>query len=347
MVIAHRGASGYRPEHTLAAYDLAILQGADYVEPDLVITRDGVLVARHENALAVIDDDGNVREATTNVHALPQFAHRRTTKVVDGTRITGWFVEDFTAGELKTLRARERIPRLRPGNAAYDDRFGIPTLREIVDLARRRSRELGRTIGVYPELKHPGYFEGIGLPMEDALLATLHASYGNTATAPVFIQSFEASVLERLRPRTQLPLVQLIAPDGRPPDFIVSGDRRTYADLATPTGLSGIATYANGVGVHKSLIIPRRPDGTLGTPTRLVQDAHAVGLVVHAWTFRAENHFLPVEYRRGADPAAAGDAEGELCAHLRAGIDGFFTNHPDRGVAIIGCRCSHETRVLD
>lgn len=334
IVIAHRGASGERPEHTLAAYDLAIAQGAHYIEPDLVVTQDGVLVARHENALAIVDSaTGVLIEATTNIHELPQFADRKSTRRIDGVSVTGWFTEDLTLAELKTLRARERIPAVRPGNAAYDDRFDIPTLQEVIDLTMRRSRELGRPIGLYPETKHPTYFAGIGLPMEARLVQTLHAAYGNTAEAPVFIQSFEVAHLKALRAMTNLRIVQLLAPGGRPYDFVVKADPRTYADLATPAGLAGIATYADGIGVHKTLILPRNADGSLGPATSLIAEAHAAGLVVHGWTFRAENAFLPSDCRSGTDPAARGDLAGELAAHLQAGMDGFFTDHPAIGAA--------------
>lgn len=333
IVIAHRGASGYRPEHTLAAYALAIEQGADFIEPDLVMTRDGMLVARHENALAEVDPaTGTILEATTDVHTRAEFAARRTTKTIDGKAISGWFAEDFTLAELRTLRARERIPRLRPANRTHDDRYPIPTLQEIIDLAKARSRVLGRTIGVYPETKHPSYFRTIGLPLEDALVAVLAANDWNRADAPVFIQSFEVANLRYLRTITPVRLVQLLSASGKPYDFTLSGDARTYADLATVQGLREIARYAHGVGPHKELVIPRRQDGSLGTPTRFVADAHAAGLVVHPWTFRTENAFVPREFQRGFRRAGRGDGVGELRAYLRTGIDGFFTDHPDVGV---------------
>jgi glycerophosphoryl diester phosphodiesterase len=336
IVIAHRGASGYLPEHTLAAYDAAIDMGADFIEPDLVMTRDGVLIARHENALAVVDEaSGAVIEATTNVHALAQFAERRTTRVIDGKRITGWFAEDFTLAEIRTLRARERIPRERPRNAEHDDRYPIPTLQEIIELAKRRGADLGRTIGIYPETKHPSYHASIGLPLEPALLAVLSTSGWNDRQAPVLIQSFETGNLRALRRLTSVRLIQLLDAHGRPWDLEASGDPRTYADLATAQGLREIAGYADGVGPHKSLVIGRTLAGRSGRPTGFVRDAHAAGLLVHAWTFRAENAFLPVELRRGEDRAGHGDARGEITAFLRAGIDGFFTDQADIGVAAV------------
>jgi glycerophosphoryl diester phosphodiesterase len=336
IVIAHRGASGYRPEHTLAAYALAIDMGADFVEPDLVMTRDGILIARHENALAVVDDrTGTITEATTNVHALPQFAARRSTKVIDGKRISGWFAEDFTLAEIGTLRARERIPRQRPGNVAHDDRHPIPTLQEIIDLAKTKSAALGRTIGIYPETKHPSYHASIGLPMEDALVRVLAANGWNHAQAPVYLQSFETANLRYLRTITPVKLVQLLGASGRPWDLEARGDARRYADLATAPGLREIATYAHGVGPDKTLIIARRRDGTLAPPTRFVADAHAAGLSVHPWTFRRENAFLPGAYRRGSDPASLGDGEAEIVRFLEAGIDGFFTDQADVGVASV------------
>ncbi len=340
LLIAHRGASGHLPEHTLAAYFVAIENGADFVEPDLVMTRDGVLVARHENAIAVFDrETGRLVEATTDVAERPGFAGRRTTKRIDGADITGWFTEDFTLAELKTLRARERLPQLRPGNARFDGMFEVPTLDEVLQLvaaangrraaaAKVRSQRPPPPIGVYPETKHPSYFAGIGLGMEAPLVATLRRHGYRGPRAPVFIQSFEVGNLRRLARLTRLPLVQLMDAEGRPYDFAVSGDPRTYADLATSAGLRDVARYASAIGVSKNMLIPRTADGLLGVPSSLVKDAHAAGLAVHAWTFRAENRFLPADFRRGDDPAAIGDMAGELRRYLELGIDGFFTDHP-------------------
>jgi glycerophosphoryl diester phosphodiesterase len=332
IVIGHRGASGYVPEHTLTSYFIAIQDGADYVEPDLVMTKDGVLVARHENEIG----------GTTNVADHPEFASRRTTKVIDGHSITGWFTEDFTLAELKTLRARERIPDIRPSNTRFDGQFQIPTLEEILSLVRgveeqrdTLARQLGqpapRHIGVYPETKHPTYFAGIGLAMEEPLVRTLERYGYKGRDGLAFIQSFEVGNLKALSKLTQLPLVQLIEDSGAPYDFVVKKDPRTYADLITPAGLAEIATYAQAIGPSKLLIIPRRDNSSLGEPTALVANAHAHHLLVHPWTFRAENHFLPTPFRSGLPPSAFGDLQGELEAYLKTGIDGFFTDQADLG----------------
>jgi glycerophosphoryl diester phosphodiesterase len=345
LVIGHRGASGYVPEHTLAAYWLAIEQGADYVEPDLVITKDGVLVARHENAIAIVNADGSVREATTDVMDRPEFASRKTTKVIDGVTVTGWFTEDFTLAELKTLRARERLPALRSANTRFDGMFEVPTLDEVLALvaqANERRREQApraqggkpqrwQPVGVYPETKHPSYFQGIGLPLEEPLVRALHKHGYRERNAAVFIQSFETANLRKLNRLTRLPLVQLISASGRPWDFTASGDPRTYADLAKPAGLAEIASYADGVGANTNVMIPLTAAGTLGTPTSFVADAHAAGLVVHGWTFRAENNFLPNEFDVGTEPAALGQMAGQVKAFLKLGMDGFFTDHPFLG----------------
>ncbi len=308
IVIAHRGASGLRPEHTLGAYDLAIDQGADFIEPDLVPTKDDVLVARHENAIA----------DTTDVADHPEFASRRTTKTIDGHSLTGWFVEDFTLAELKTLRAKERLPKLRPANTAYDGRFEIPTLAEIIALAKRRSAETGRTIGIYPETKHPTYFAGIGHPTDVKLVAELREAGWDSAAAPVFIQSFEVKNLQRLHTITKIRLIQLIDGEGGPAD----GAQPSYAAMITPAGLKAVAAYAYGIGPNKAMLWA----GT--TPSPLVANAHAAGLRVHPWTYRAENMFEPDRFRRGADPAAHGDIAAEIDAGLAQGIDGFFTDFP-------------------
>jgi glycerophosphoryl diester phosphodiesterase len=324
IVIGHRGASGYVPEHTLAGYFIAIQMGADYVEPDLVSTRDGVLVARHENDIS----------GTTDVAAHPEFAARRTTKTIDGVSITGWFTEDFTLAELKTLRAKERIPQLRPGNARFDGKFEVPTLEEVLALVQavNSHRRHDRPVGVYPETKHPTYFTGIGLAMEERLVKTLHRHGYRGRKAPVFIQSFEVGNLKRMARMTDLPLVQLLDASGRPFDFTLAGDPRTYADLAKPAGLAEIARYAGGVGVNKNLMIARTSQGFLGAATTLVKDAHAQGLIVHGWTFRAENSFLPKDFQSSSDPLALGDLEGEIKGFLELGMDGFFTDQADIGV---------------
>ena len=322
LVIGHRGASGYRPEHTLASYRLAIEMGADYIEPDLVSTKDHVLVARHENDIT----------GTTDVADHPEFAGRETTKTIDGVAHTGWFTEDFTLAELRTLRAKERIPELRPDNTVFNGLYQVPTFQEVIDLAKRAG------VGIYPETKHPTYFDSIGLSLEEPLLAALRANGLDRRGAKVFIQSFETANLRELRARTRLPLVQLIDATGRPYDFVVSGDPRTYADLVTPAGLAEIATYADGIGPNKDLIIPRDSAGNLLEPTSLVRDAHREGLVVHPWTFRRENNFLPLDFRQG-NPAgpeflrAPGGLPAELRLFFRLGVDGVFSDNPDVAVA--------------
>jgi glycerophosphoryl diester phosphodiesterase len=315
IVIGHRGASGYRPEHTLAAYELAIDQGADYIEPDLVSTADGVLVARHENNLA----------GTTDVDLHPEFAAYHTTKTIDGASAQGWFTEDFTLAELKTLRAVERLPDLRPGNAAYDGQFEIPTFDEILDLVAAKELEQGRGIGIYPETKHPTYFDSIGLSLEEPLLASLAAHGRSGPDSLVFIQSFETANLKELALATELPLVQLLG-GGKPYDFVVAGDPRTYADLRTPAGLAEIATYAAGIGPEKGMVVMRANLVIVG-PSSLVADAHAAGLLVHPYTFRAESVFHALDFPN--DPVA------EIALYLGFGIDGFFTDNPDVGVAAV------------
>jgi len=318
ILIAHRGASGERPEHTLAAYELAIDQGADFVEPDLVPTKDGKLVARHENEIS----------ETTDVASRPEFASRKTTKTIDGATVTGWFTEDFTLAELKTLRARERLPQLRP--TAHDGRYEVPTLEEVIALVKRKERATGRRIGLYPETKHPGYFASIGLSFDGPLLAALHGAGYRRSADPVFIQSFEIDNLRRLARQTDLRLVQLIGSlSSGPADRSGIG----YAAMITPDGLKAIAAYADGIGPEKSAVIPRDAEGRLTRPTTLVADAHRAGLVVHPYTFRAENYFLPADFRRGSDPRAHGDLVGEICAFLRAGVDGVFSDFTPPAVA--------------
>lgn len=314
VVIAHRGASGYRPEHTLAAYRMAIRQGADYIEPDLVSTRDGVLVARHENEIS----------QTTDVALRPQFADRRTTKVVDGRELTGWFTEDFTLAELRSLRAVERLPHLRPENTHYDRAFRIPTFAEILDLAQRESRRRGVVVGVYPETKHPSYFAALGLGLERPLLAELRSRHLDRPNSPVLVQSFETANLRWLARTSRVPLVQLVDATGAPNDLVAVGDDRPYADLVTPAGLRTVASYAAAIGVAKHLVLPRDGGGAVGAPSTLVADARAAGLAVHVWTLRAEADFRP----------AGLDAHAEVAAFLDAGVDGIFTDHPDIAVEV-------------
>ena len=327
LVIGHRGASGYRPEHTLASYELAARMGADYVEPDLVSTSDGILVARHENEIS----------ATTDVSAHPEFADRKQTKTIDGAALTGWFTEDFTLAELKTLRAKERLPAVRQRNTIYDGRFEVPTLQEVIDLVRRLSRELGRPIGIYPETKHPTYFRSIGLALEEPLVSTLRRNGLAGRRAKVFVQSFETSNLKALNRQIDVPLVQLYGGRSQQPfDLVGSGDARTYGDLATPAGLAAVAQYADGAGPSKDYIVPRDAAGASLPATSFVADAHAAGLVVHPYTFRNENQFLPAELRSGSDPDAYGNAIAEDQMFFKLGVDAIFTDNPDTAVLARG-----------
>jgi glycerophosphoryl diester phosphodiesterase len=324
LVIGHRGASGYRPEHTLASYELAARMGADFIEPDLVSTRDHVLVARHENEIS----------GTTDVASRPEFAGRKATKVVDGTTLTGWFTEDFTLTELKTLRARERLPLVRQESTIYDGRFEIPTLAEVLALREQLSKELHRQVGVYPEAKHPTYFRSIGLDLETPLVQQVRGAGLDRVGAPIFIQSFELTSLQSLRQRfgVKAPLVFLTSPSGAPYDLASSGDPRTYAQLTTVAGLRSLSGIVDGIGPDKRQVIPRSVNGMLGRPTTLVADAHQAGLKVHAYTFRAENTFLPLDFRVGTDPAAYGRAIDEQVRYLQTGIDGLFTDQADIGL---------------
>jgi glycerophosphoryl diester phosphodiesterase len=312
IVIAHRGASGYRPEHTLAAYELAIEMGADFIEPDLVSTRDGFLIARHENEIS----------ETTDVAGRPEFAARKATKRIDGHEVTGWFTEDFTFAEIKTLRAKERLPFR---DSSFNGRFEVPSFTEVLALARRKSAETGRMIGVYPETKHPTYFRALGLPLEPPLLLALHEAGYRGRTAPIYLQSFEVENLRELRKATDLPIIQLLDSQGQPWDFAVAGDPRTYQDLAAPAGLAGIADYADGIGPYKRMIVPAGPDGRLLSPTSLVADAHRAGLLVHPWTFRSDAIFLASDY--------AGDPDREYDQFFDLGVDGLFSDFPDAAVA--------------
>ena len=323
LVIGHRGASGYRPEHTLASYELAARMGADYIEPDVVSTSDGVLVARHENEIS----------GTTDVADRPEFADRRTTKLIDGMPLEGWFTEDFTLAELQTLRAVERLPQVREENTLYDGLYQVPTLDEVLELRDRLSEELDREIGVYVETKHPTYFDGIGLSLEEPLLADLDEAGLDRRRSPVFVQSFETTnLIELAEDGVRVPLVQLLSAGGAPYDLVAAGDPRSYADLTTPEGLAEIAEYAAGIGPEKGQVIPRLADGRLGEPTSLVDDAHAVDLLVHPYTFRNENSFLPTDLREGAAPDDYGRAIEEQLVFWAAGIDGMFTDNPDTGV---------------
>jgi glycerophosphoryl diester phosphodiesterase len=319
----------------LASYELAIELGADFIEPDVVSTKDGVLIARHENEIS----------GTTDVAERSEFADRKTTKIIDGKEVTGWFTEDFTLAEIKTLRAIERLPFR---DQSFNGQFEIPTLQEVIDLAKEKSAETGRTIGIYPETKHPTYFDSIGLSMEEPLVEILDENGYSDRNDPVFIQSFEVGNLKDLNEMTDVPLVQLFdASNAQPYDFVVSGDERTYGDLTTPEGLAEIATYADGIGPGKRLIIPADPvdfngdgqpddlngdglisdaDYILQDPTSLIEDAHAAGLLVHAYTFRNEDRYLAPEYN--------GDPTAEYEQFFSLGLDGLFTDFPGTGFEV-------------
>ncbi|MDQ0465167.1 glycerophosphoryl diester phosphodiesterase [Caulobacter ginsengisoli] len=317
IVIGHRGCSGERPEHTPMAYRRAIEQGADYIEPDLVATKDGHLVARHENEIG----------GTTDVAGHAEFAGRKTTKVIDGESIEGWFTEDFTLAELKTLRCRERLPQLRPENAKFDGQEAICTFEEVVAIARAA----GRPVGVYPEMKHPTHFAKVGLPLEDRLAGKLKALDLNSKSALVFVQCFEVGALKTIRQKTKARLIQLIDAEGGPADL----PDLKYWEMLIPDGLKGIAAYADGIGPNRSLVVP--DDGeALMDPTTLVARAHAAGLAVHPWTVRAENYFLPRTLRRGDDLRAHGDVAAVYRALFDAGVDGLFSDFPGLAVAARG-----------
>ncbi|WP_202743088.1 glycerophosphodiester phosphodiesterase [Acinetobacter calcoaceticus] len=331
LVVGHRGASALRPEHTLASYQKAIDDGADFIEPDLVSTKDGVLVTRHENEIG----------GTTNVSTLTQFADRKKTKNIDGKDLTGWFTEDFTLSELNQLKARERIPEFRPANTAYNDLYPVPTLEQVIELAEANYKKTGKIIGLYIETKHPTYFKNHNLAMEDSLLKTL-AKYKYTRDiAPVYLQSFEVSNLKYLKDQLDLhktikhaQIIQLYdAKTSQPADFVESGETKTYADLATAQGLKDVAKYANGVGPSKGYILNFNSKGSVQT-TSFISDAHAVGLKVHPYTFRPENNFLPAPLKCSQDKPAERCPSGalkEFEAYFKAGVDGVFTDDPALG----------------
>ncbi|MFE9569801.1 glycerophosphodiester phosphodiesterase [Streptomyces sp. NPDC006692] len=319
-VIGHRGTAGYRPEHTLGSYQHALDLGAHVIEQDLVPTKDGHLVCRHENDIS----------ATTNVGDHPEFAARRTTKSVDGTAVTGWFTEDFTLAELKTLRAKERIPGNRRHNTLYDGRWDVPTFEEVLRWAQEQGRRLGRRIWLHSETKHPTYFRGIGLPLEDRVAGLLRRYGRHRADSPQFLESFEPSSIQRLAELVDTPSVVLLSNAGTKPwDFVASGDPRTVDDLVKPEGLRWIASYAQGIGPTLDLIIPKDAAGKLTRPTALVRDAHRQGLILHPYTMRNENTFLPADFRRGTDPNAYGDAFGAFKTYFATGIDAVFSDNAD------------------
>jgi glycerophosphoryl diester phosphodiesterase len=327
LVIGHRGASAHRPEHTLAAYAKAIEDGADYIEPDLVITKDGVLVARHENNIA----------ETSDVSARPEFASRRMTKTIDGQSVTGWFTEDFTLAELKQLRARERLGPMRPESQSFDGAFQIVSFEEIVDFTAAEAAARGRAIGLIPELKHGTYFASIDLPLEPRLLKMLHmARY--LRRAPVVVQSFEVNNLKALRPKVvefeNVQLMQLIeSPQNAPYDLLAAGSPRTYADMLTPAGLAEIATYADWLAPPTRAYIPLDKRGRLGASSGLADAAHRAGLLAGTWTFRPENHFLAADFRDGSSDSMRNPkgSVAEIQRYLAEGLDGIFTDDPELG----------------
>ena len=313
IVIAHRGASGERPEHTRSAYMLAIEQGCDFIEPDLVVSKDGHLVVRHENEIG----------GTTDIARRPEFAARKTRKVIDGESLEGWFAEDFTLAELKTLRARERLPQLRPVSAAHDGADPILTFAEVAEIAAKATAATGRTIGVYPEMKHPTFLAAQGLAPEARLADAVKAAGLDSATAPIFVQCFEVGALKTFGTLSKARRVFLVDAEGGPADQ----PGRTYAEYLTPAGLKTVAGFAEGLGPNWRLVVPVR-DGALAPASPLVADAHAAGLKVHPWTVRAENAFLPDSLKRGSDPAAHGDVDAVFAALWKAGVDGLFSDFP-------------------
>ena len=338
IVIGHRGASGERPEHTLASYQLAIDQGANFIEPDLVLTKDGIMIVRHEPMLG----------GTTDVAT--KFPARKTKKMVDGVETEDWFASDFTLAEIKTLRAIQTRGR----DKSFDGQFEIPTLDEVIKLAKEQSSKTGRTIGIYPEVKHSTFHAALfgANKFEDKLVSTLHAAYGNTGNAPVFIQSFEVSNLQYLNTKTDIKLVQLIdaddvnndgsmslvAPYHKPYDFVVKNDSRTFGDLVKPAGLDFIKTYADAVGPWKPYLVKTVNDGVERTgdssltindrrvdgSTGVIENAHARGLLVHTWTFRND-----------ASGYGFKDPKAEMEYYMKLGVDGVFTDFPATGVAAV------------
>lgn len=309
IIIAHRGASGHLPEHTLEAYTLAINQDADFIEPDLVSTKDGILVVRHENEIGKTTD------------AAQKFPDRKKTKTIDGEKVEGFFVEDFTLAEIKSLRAREWMPFRSKAN---DGKFQVPTFDEVLILVKEKSKEKKKDIGVYPELKHPSYFRSIQLPLEDRAVASLHGKGFLEESAPVFLQCFEVEPLKNLAQKTKLRRVFLIGESGQPYDLTLKGDKRTYADFLTKDGLKEVRTFAHGIGPSKKLIVPRTKGDSSAPPTTLVADAHAASLLVHPYTFRNERYFLAGDH--GGDPMK------EYFQFFELGVDGLFSDYPDTAI---------------
>lgn len=325
-MIGHRGAPGYRPEHSRSSYDLALAMGVDAVEPDVVVSKDGVLVVRHENEIS----------GTTDVSGRAEFADRRTTKTIDGAELTGWFTEDFTWDELATLRCRERLPKLRPSSASFDDEQPVLRLRDVLDLVRAASLEQGREIGVVLEIKHATYFDGLGWDVAQLVEAELAAAGWARGELPLTIEAFESTVLRRLRERgIRGTYVYLLEAAGRPFDMIAALGRGapTYKDTVRPAGLDALVGVVDGISVDKRMILAPDKLGRMTGPTRVIADAHARGLRVYTWTCRPENAFLVGQYRGRGGGAAFGDYEAEWAVIRDAGIDGVFVDHADLGVA--------------
>lgn len=328
VIVGHRGACGYRPEHTVESYLLAARLGADSLEPDLVMTLDGQLVCRHESELSL----------TTDVAQRREFADRRRTRRCGRGEVSDWFVEDFTLAEIKTLWATERMGHLRASNTVYDGRLRVATFAELLQVRARASRELGREVGVSVELKHPSRYRELGMDMEAAVLAVLNAHRAGGAQIPIFVQSFELSSLIRLRAElgSDLPLILLIEEEPLPLQLASTTGPSSYDDLLSPTGLRRLSAWVDGVGPGKRRIFPGRLDGTLGMPTAFVRQAHAAGLRVHVWTFRAENAFLPEDLRRPGRDADHGDVVAEMRRFLRVGVDALICDQPDLAVLARG-----------
>ena len=326
LVIGHRGAPGYRPEHSRSSYDLALAMGVDAVEPDIVVSQDGVLVVRHENEIS----------GTTDVAERPEFADRRATKTIDGAELTGWFTEDFTWDELTTLRCRERLPELRPNSASFDDQQPVLRLRDVLDLVRAGSLEQGREIGVVLEIKHATYFERLGWDVAALVADELDAAGWARGELPLTIEAFESTVLRRLRERgIRGTYIYLLEAAGRPFDMVAALGRAapTYKATVRPAGLDGLVGVVDGISVDKRVILAPDKLGRMTGPTSVIADAHARGLRVYTWTCRPENAFLVGQYRGRGGGAAFGDYEAEWAVIRDAGIDGVFVDHPDLGVA--------------
>ncbi|WP_439591738.1 glycerophosphodiester phosphodiesterase family protein [Microbacterium sp.] len=326
LVIGHRGAPGYRPEHSRSSYDLALEMGVDAVEPDVVVSKDGVLVVRHENEIS----------GTTDVASRSEFADRRTTKSIDGAELTGWFTEDFTWDELATLRCRERLPKLRPSSATFDDEQPILRLRDVLDLVRAGSLDRGREIGVVLEIKHATYFASLGWDVAALVASELDEAGWGRGELPLTIESFESTVLGRLQERgVAATYIYLLEAAGRPFDLAAAHGKSalTYRQTASPAGLDGLAGVVDGISVDKRMILAPDKLGRLTGPTPVVRDAHERGLRVFTWTCRPENAFLIGQFRTGRAPGAFGDWEAEWEVIRDADVDGVFVDHADLGVA--------------